>query len=394
MTMRAISRMRRVPSCTGWAVLVAVGVVCSTVASQEWTETAAASAPGGLLTWAVVSGDSGRADPGPPKDDPSKIMGPPSCVECHESQVRAWMKSRHAKSDETLMSAAADNYARKLHIAPERLLKDSICAGCHATVQTDADGNLHAIAGVSCERCHGPSGGRAGWLKPHAVFGPEGTKPDEETPAHRKQRLALCDQRGMIRPADAYKLAKRCFHCHIVPDESLVNAGHKAGSAGFELVSWIAGEVRHNFHLDPQINAPAPTLWMKHTGRTAAERKRVLFVLGVFADLETSLRNRSRATTNTYASQMGARVGALQAKLAQVNAASATPQTQAAAQIAGRVFARLFVIQNGDDEFFAKAADGVAQAAQAFSEQHDGSRLMALDPLIASQKPEGTAYQP
>lgn len=332
-----------------------------------------------------------------PSDDPARIMGHKACVKCHESQVRALMHSKHFRTDETLMTQAAQDYADKLGIEEERLLKDSMCVDCHATVQADASGELHAISGVSCERCHGASGGTGeeqGWLKPHAIFGPDGTEAEDETPEHREQRITFCEQQGLVRPARLYTLAKQCFQCHIVDNEKLVNAGHKAGSTGFELSSWSDGEVRHNFHENQQVNATAPSLWMKRQSATAKQRERLMYAVGLLTDLEVSLRNRAGAETAAYASQMGARVGALQGKLARINAVEPNPRTQTAQQVLAQVLPKIFSPPGGNRKLFNNAADRIAKAAQQFLESHDGSELAGLDGLMAGNEPVGEPYQP
>ena len=86
----------------------------------------------------------------------------------------------------------------------------------------------------------------------------------------------------MIRPRSLYQLAKNCYGCHVVPQEDLVNkGGHRAGS-DFELVSWSQGEVLHN------------TWYSKGKDNVAAsaERKRMLYLVGLGVELETALRAR------------------------------------------------------------------------------------------------------
>ena len=61
--------------------------------------------------------------------------------------------------------------------------------------------------------------------------------------------------------------------------------GHPAGSA-FELVSWSQGEVRHNtWHSKGRENVPA-----------SAARRRMLYLVGLGAELEAALRAIAKAT--------------------------------------------------------------------------------------------------
>lgn len=72
----------------------------------------------------------------------------------------------------------------------------------------------------------------------------------------------------MHRPDQPYALVVMCFGCHNVPEEKLVNVvGHQPGST-FELVSWLEGEVRHNYASGGRNREDTP------------DRKRVLYVLG------------------------------------------------------------------------------------------------------------------
>ena len=122
------------------------------------------------------------------------------------------------------------------------------------------------ITGVSCESCHGASGGETGWLNLHGSYGAKGVTREMETPEHKKTRHEAEDAAGMVRPAQMYALAKNCFGCHTVPNESLqTKTDHPKGTASFELVSLVSGDVAHNLFLDPKKNAEAPTLWMAET---------------------------------------------------------------------------------------------------------------------------------
>ena len=139
---------------------------------------------------------------------------------------------------------------------------DRRCTTCHGTQQNDA--NLKA---VSCESCHGAAGGDSGWLKVHNFFGADLDPKDrasreKEAEADYHKRLADCDRLGMRRSDNLYALAKNCFECHTVPNETLVNEGqHPTETKAFEIVEFSQGDVRHNFQLNQAENAEAPTLW-------------------------------------------------------------------------------------------------------------------------------------
>ena len=75
-----------------------------------------------------------------------------------------------------------------------------------------------------------------------------------------------------------------------MPNERLVNVGgHNAGSEDFELVRWSQGMVRHNFlRTDGEYNA-----------QSDSTRLRVMYVVGLIADLEFSTRATAQATEKT-----------------------------------------------------------------------------------------------
>ena len=154
---------------------------------------------------------------------------------------------------------------------------------CHYTVKEHA-GAFEAVAGVSCESCHGAA---QGWVSLHNDYGGTGVTKNGESTEHRIQRLRASIHGGMRNPVNVYLVAQSCYRCHTVPDERLVNiGGHKEGSMDFEMVSWSQGMVRHNFlRSNVQTNEPS-----------SPERLRQLFMAGMIADLEFSLRATAAAT--------------------------------------------------------------------------------------------------
>lgn len=236
------------------------------------------------------------AKPGEDWADPARTMGAKSCIRCHRSEYLGWLTTKHYQSGKKIAEFAGntEKYAKELGITQETL-GASVCASCHVTPQTDGQGKIEVISGVSCESCHGGSGGQDGWLNRHAVYGPNVTRFANETQEHRDERIQFCEEKGMVRAANEYAIAKNCVQCHIVSNEKLVNAGHPAGSEGFEVVGWSIGESRHNFHEDQSVNAKGPSLWQAvvklETGTAGdiAARKRIKFIVGNLVNLETSL---------------------------------------------------------------------------------------------------------
>ena len=325
------------------------------------------------------------------RTDPARCVGVSKgdCKKCHPSEVATWMKTAHFGSADRRLYEFTGNtrkYAGALGIKESDLLKDSRCAGCHGT-KALKDGAISVISGVSCASCHGAAGGADGWLNRHQSYNDTAVVPrSEETAEHRKARLEFCKRAGRVTAADSYVMAKQCLRCHIVANEKLVAAGHKAASA-FDFVSWSEGEVRHNFLLDKEKNAAEPSLWQERTGGTAVNHRRVKFVAGALAQLEMALRSRAQMKSPAVIAQVGGAAAAAAGKLSQISAVAPTEETRQAAAIATPLLATLFIPQPNDATLYTDAANKVAEQAKAFMAHHDGSKLAPLDGIIAANPP-------
>src|SRR5271167_2728294 len=92
--------------------------------------------------------------------DPSLIVGPNACAECHKKEAAIWQKTHHFTTFRDLPNNKdADDIATKMGV--KRLKSESLCLTCHFTVQAPDK----VIAGISCESCH--SGGK-NWIKVHS----------------------------------------------------------------------------------------------------------------------------------------------------------------------------------------------------------------------------------
>ena len=227
--------------------------------------------------------------------DSARVVGHTKCVDCHRSELAAWQRSKHSgKIFDYLLGDNGKKYAEKLDIPIDQITRTSLCVDCHATRSTNALGHARVIAGVSCEACHNPAGGEQGWLNLHAVYGPVGTRREAETAEHYEDRAERSQTAGQLRSTELYAMAKRCMNCHIVGSEALVNvAGHKLSGDRFELLRYMSGEVRHNFHLDQRQNAKVASLWsgsLKHPGRNSEAHMKAVFVVGLLVKAETVLR--------------------------------------------------------------------------------------------------------
>tara|TARA_Y100001934_G_scaffold278272_2_gene379101 strand:- start:4258 stop:5253 length:996 start_codon:yes stop_codon:yes gene_type:complete len=296
--------------------------------------------------------------------DPKKVVGVEgdgsgNCVSCHGPAVSTWKKTHHFKTFEELEE-------RETTIALQEKLdiflitEDENCTQCHYTMK-NIDDELTAISGISCESCHG---GAKEWNPVHQKI------KDNEDP----MALVKAEKLGMIRPKNYYDVAANCYSCHTVPNEEIVNKGHKAGSE-FELVAWSQGEVRHNFRASQgKENAEAPI-----------ERRRMFYVVGQCLDLEYSIRAVGKATApGKYLDAMKNRVAGAQARLQAIQKLSAIDEV-------GKILAAAngLNLAPGQAAALNAAADKISALAKGLSQSRDGTGLAAIDSLL----PKAGAYR-
>ena len=299
--------------------------------------------------------------------NPHKVLGYESCEKCHASEVRVWKQTPHHETFLTLhRQPEAKQIAQRLGISSFKT--DSACIKCHYTMKTDG-GGIEAISGISCESCHGAS---KDWIDVHNDYGGAGVTKAMESADHRIHRLRQSIAGGMRNPINVYLVAQSCYRCHTVPDERLVNVGgHKAGSMDFEIVSWSQGTIRHNFvRTNGASNDPSPR-----------SRLRQMFMAGMIADLEFSLRATANATQKAEfglnsakrASRAVKRIAAAQKKLKQpiLNDIIA-------------VYKSIKLKLNNERELL-EAADNINALGIRFAATVDGEQLAAIDRFIPSQ---------
>jgi len=283
-----------------------------------------ASASSWASDWATADG-VGKATPA----DPANVIGNAACVKCHASEQSVWASTPHAKTfDELHRRPEAAQIASKLGITS--IKHGDRCIACHYTLQAETTlagssqasdlnsittvsrhlgrtVNAHAIAGISCESCHGAA---RDWIDAHHDYRDAVTTRLTESPAHRESRIAKSVSLGMRNPHNVYLVAQSCYRCHTTGDEELVNVGgHPAGSLDFEVVSWSQGTIQHNFvRTDGKQNVIS-----------SPNRLRFLFVAGVIADTEASFRALSKATEKAnYAVTVAKRAARAGARLRSV----------------------------------------------------------------------------
>jgi len=303
--------------------------------------------------------------------DPERIVMSPRdsrtpCGECHVSEYEVWSSTKHATGFETMhRTESAHDILEKLGLTVTKR-QESLCMRCHYTVGPE----LRAIAGVSCESCHGPA---RDWKDVHNTWGEGVENRDDETAEHRRQRIEQSAAAGMLRPSgNLYGVAANCFECHTVPVEDLVNrGGHKSGSSRFDLTDRVA-EIRHNFLQEQWGGAPG-------NREPAAGRTRLMFVVGRLLSYEFSLRGMAVATTEgRYSKSMERRIVQSYRDLEAVaRAADLDPIRDILA-----VGADLRIVPGNETGLLA-AADRIRSIGRMFAETVDTAQLVSLDPLMA-----------
>ncbi len=303
--------------------------------------------------------------------DPAKVVTAEACGECHALEKETWLTTPHATGFKTLhRRESAETIAGRMGF--KLIKRESLCLKCHYTAQVEKE-QLRAVSGVSCESCHGA--GRD-WIDIHNNYGP-GADVATETEAHREQRIDASRAAGMRRPSEIYDTAKSCFECHTVPEERLVNVGgHSTGSLDFELVERSQGEIRHNFlgsltggSRDNRVSSP--------------ERRRLLYLAGRLLDLEYSLRGLAVATReDTYSKAMSRRIRTAVAEVRAIAASAGIGELDDLLQSV-----RSADLTVGQSQALEALAATVGTTNRQLLAGHDGSRLAALDPLIAGQTP-------
>ncbi len=296
--------------------------------------------------------------------DHSKVVGPAKCAECHKQTVAIWKNTGHFKTfKEMPRRKEANEIAKKMGL--KRIKAGSLCLDCHFTTVVEGD-KRKAVAGISCESCHGPG---AGYLKVHSEF--SGKKKETESEAERTKRWVDSEAAGLIRPHAMYLLAKNCYSCHVVPQEKLVNEGGHPKGSKFELVSWSQGEVRHNvWYTDGKDNPLA-----------SPERRRLMYVVGLAVELETALRAVGKATAKAdYAVSMAKRAKRAQKRFAKVAEVLTEPEV---AEIMAAASSAKLKLKNKDPLY--AAADLVADATMRLVANYDGSTFAGIDTLIPGE---------
>lgn len=306
--------------------------------------------------------------------DPTKVMTAEACAKCHANEFSVWKKTPHSTTfSELSRRPRSKEICKKLGLRSVK--RSDVCIKCHYTLKNNGDKNK-PVSGVSCESCHGAS---RDWLTMHNDYGgPTATK-ESETPSSKKKRLDDCLALGMNNTRDLYSIAMNCFNCHTVPNEELVNVGgHVAGSEGFELVSWSQGMMRHNFLRGDNVK----------NVESSPERLRVMFVVGLIADLEYSTRATAAATDKSkYGLTVAQRAAEKAIKLFEVQKEIKHADVE---QILKSFSLAQLKINNSEQ--LNSIADKIQEAGRKFAKEADGASLAAIDQWLP--KSENYKWKP
>ena len=298
-----------------------------------------------------------------PTLDPEQTVGFQACLKCHAAEVGVWSQTWHQTSIKELhRSDEAKSIAQKLNL--KSIKYSERCIKCHYTPVVEA-GTVSISAAVSCECCHGAAGK---WWNNHF---PAQESVATETPEQRADRIVANLKNGMRNRHNTFTMARICMRCHNVTDEQLVNVGgHNLGGINFELVSWSQGLMRHRFISGGgDRNAPNPK-----------ERLAMMFVSGMIADLEFSLRATANATINAeFGRQVAKRAATAAKRIASVEEKTQLPILR---EILNE-YQNVQLKTNNNGPLMA-AAEKIRELGVRFGAEHDGSELL---PALAEYLP-------
>ena len=299
--------------------------------------------------------------------DPTKVLTADACAKCHAAEVNVWRRTPHFRTFEELTrNPRAKAICDAMGVRSVK--RSGICIDCHFTTQQQG-AVAKPVSGISCESCHGAS---KDWIAVHNDYGGPSATKESEADSHRRERLNLSTELGMKNTQDLYLIATSCYNCHTVPNEKLVNiGGHNAGSINFELVRWSQGMVRHNFlRTGGTVNA-----------KSSIERLRVMYVVGLIADMEFSTRATAAATEKaTFGTTVANRAARAAVRLLEVQKDIANEHVQLALDaFAG---ARL---ETNNKTSLLEIADQIQMAGRYFVLTADGAELAVIDKRLPDE---------
>lgn len=298
--------------------------------------------------------------------DSKMVITAEACSACHANEVAVWKQTPHFRTFEELSRRPqAKQILQNMGLRSAK--RSNVCISCHYTVK-HKNGKDRPVSGVSCESCHGPA---KDWLTEHNNYGSPTATKESETPQMRDARLVKSASLGMKNTRNLYDIASSCYKCHTVPNEKLVNVGgHRAGTENFELVSYSQGLMRHNFLRGGNVSNVEST----------KERLRVMYIVGMIADLEYSTRATAAATRKSvYGLTVARRAAKTAKKLYDLQQQINDPVLQKVLI----AFAAAELKVNNQIQL-AEIADQIKMAGVEFASK-DGSGLEAVDALVPTK---------
>lgn len=235
-------------------------------------------------------------------------VGPKKCEECHSAETKVWEGTKHYESYKTVHR---NKNARDIlkAVGDRRMKRSDTCTLCHFTLeQKDAGDKPRARSGPSCESCHGAA---SDWISIHNDYG-KGVKRADESAAHKAERIKKSIAAGMVRPDHLFDVASNCMSCHGLANPKLsakdaaamLDNGHPL-NAGFELVEYSQGTVRHRFY-PPDVT--------KNKEMTPAEKSQ-MYVVGQAAALVSATQAMSKSDNPKYKAAQEQRIATAKAAL-------------------------------------------------------------------------------
>ena len=290
------------------------------------------------------------------------IVGVEKCVDCHKHSAEVWKNTVHYKTiTEMPRSPKAKEIIDKMGL---RRVKESLCTSCHGTEMWDTEHNEKTVeAGVSCESCHGAG---MGWVNLHGEF--SGKEEGEESEEEIAKRWRASEAAGMLRPSMIADIARNCVSCHVIDHEELVATGGHTAASEFELLSWSQGNVRHNnFYTNGKQNKIA-----------SAERKRVLYLVGMLAEVEVLLDALGNAKAKSvYVASHATRFSKLRKKIISAAVASKEKSLLEFGKYLGTL-----KLSFKAREVLIPASKKVGEFLNTFSTSIDASTLSGIDALL------------
>lgn len=300
--------------------------------------------------------------------DPSKVMTAEACAKCHANEVAVWKQTPHFRTYEELSRRPrAKEICGKMGLRSVK--RSEVCIQCHFT-QKMKNGKARPVSGISCESCHGAS---KDWLTAHNDYGGPTATRESETPTHKTARLEQCESLGMRNTRDFYSIASSCFNCHTVPNEELVNVGgHRAGTEDFELVAWSQGMIRHNFLRGNN----------ERNVESTPEKLRLMFVIGLIADLEYSVRATAKATEKSeFGLTVANRAAKKAVELYELQQKLNHPDLEAVLKVFAPAQLR---IKNATQ--LEEIANQIQVIGKRFAKQNDGTKLALVDEYLPAKE--------